>query len=265
MSTTSPAHRGGLPGFGDPLDGYTISGALPVAKGVFSVLSSDKEAAQYFNGQAYAQAVLHEAAFANDPTHSGYDQHLYDAATLRALVEVGTHNAFHANEDNGYHQGISEYQSKKSAYETGLQGLTSAGGFIPGVGRIASPTIGILGHNLENAILGPTPTASTENPIQPMSLGMADQEILNAMLGTGHTVTGLPPGYIVYDPDHPNGRIATPEELGVPAGEYNSVIGPALSQSLEPRPPSERFSPDAGLVSRYDDIVGVPHPDQGRK
>ncbi|VBA40271.1 hypothetical protein LAUMK13_02982 [Mycobacterium innocens] len=57
---------GGLPGFGDPLDRDTMSGALPVAKGVFSVLSSDKEAAQYFNGQAYAQAVLHEAAFAND-------------------------------------------------------------------------------------------------------------------------------------------------------------------------------------------------------
>ncbi|MGV0489627.1 hypothetical protein ABVK35_28420, partial [Mycobacterium kansasii] len=184
---------GGLPGFGDPLDGHTMSGALPVAKGVFSVLSSDKEAAQYFNGQAYAQAVLHEAAFANDPTHSGYDQHLYDAATLRALVDVGTHNAFQANEDNGYHQGVSEYQSKKSAYETGLQGLTTAGGFIPGVGRIAGPTIGILGHNLENAVLGPTPTAPTENPIQPMSLGMADQEILNAMLGTGHTVAGLPP------------------------------------------------------------------------
>ncbi|WP_258174294.1 hypothetical protein [Mycobacterium persicum] len=134
-----------------------------------------------------------------------------------------------------------------------------------GVGRIAGPTIGILGHNLENAVLGPTPTAPAENPIQPMSLGMADQEILNAMLGTGHTVAGLPPGYIVYDHDHPNGRIATPEELGVTAGQYNSVIGPALSQSLEPRPPSERFSPDVKLVSRYDDIVGVPHPHQGRK
>ncbi|ETZ97345.1 hypothetical protein I547_7102 [Mycobacterium kansasii 824] len=130
---------GGLPGFGDPLDGHTMSGALPVAKGVFSVLSSDKEAAQYFNGQAYAQAVLHEAAFADDPTHSGYDQHLYDAATLRALVDVGTHNAFQANEDNGYHQGVSEYQSKKSAYETGLQGLTTAGGFIPG--SAASPVL----------------------------------------------------------------------------------------------------------------------------
>lgn len=101
-------------------------------KGVFSVLSSDNEAAQYFNGQAYAQAVLHEGAFAADPTHSGYNQHLYDAATLRALVDVGTHNAFQANEDNGYHQGVSEYQSKKSAYETGLQGLTAAGGFVPG-------------------------------------------------------------------------------------------------------------------------------------
>ncbi len=259
---------GGLPGFGKPLDQDPLSGALPVAKGVFSVLSSDNEAAQYFNGQAYAQAVLHEGAFADGPTHSGYNKHLFDAATLRALVDVGAHNGFQANEDNGYHQGVSEYQSKKSAYETGLQGLTAAGGFVPGVGRIAGPTIGVLGQNLENGILGPAPTAPTENPIQPMSLGMADQEILNAMLGTGHTVTGLPPGYIVYDDDHPNGRIATLEELepqGVTPGQYSNVIGPALSQSLEPRPPSESLSPDAALVSRYDDIVGVPHPDQGRK
>lgn len=261
---------GGSHEFGDPLDRtlHIESGEMPIAKGVFSVLDSDKDAAQYFNGQAYAQAVLHEGAFANDPTHSGYSHELFDAATLRGLVDVGTHNAFQANEDNGYHQGVSAYESKKLAYEMGVQGLSAAGGFIPGVGRVAGPTVSILGHGLENDILGPSPTVPTENPVQRMSLGMADHEILDSILATGHPIVGLPPDYIIYDNDHPNGRIATLDELqpkGVTAGEYNNVIGPALSQTLAPTSTADKVPPDQYLVNRYDDIVGVPHPSPGKR
>lgn len=258
----------GLPEFGRSLDGDDETGKLMVAKGVFSVIGSDKDAAQYFDGQAYAQAVLHEAAFANDPAHSGYSHGLFDSATLRGLVDVGTHNAFQANQDNGYQQGVSEYESKKLSYEMGVQELSATGGFIPGVGRVAGPTIGILGHGLENDILGRSPTAPTENPIQPMSLGMANREILDAMLAAGHPISGLPPDYLIYDNNHPNGRIATLAEMqpkGITAGEYNSVIGPALSQVLAPSPPGDKMSADQWMVSRYDDIVGVPHPSPGEK
>lgn len=260
---------GGLPGFGDSLDneGDTRSGALPVAKGVFSVLNSDQAAGQYFNGQAYAHAVAHEAAFGNEPTHSGYDTQLYDAATLKGLVDVGTHNAYHANEVNGYHQQLSEYELKKQAYEAGLTGLGTVAGLPPGVGTVANPALNVLGHGLENSILGPAPSAPGENPIQPMDIGFADQGMANAMLAAGHNVP-LPDGYVVYDDQHPHGRLATLDEArakfpGLTASQYDGVIGPALSHAIA-LPPEEKMSPDEWMATRYDNVVGVPHADQGR-
>ena len=208
--------------------------------------------------------MLHENAFAQDPTHSGYSDQLFDAATLRGLVDVGTHNAFQANEENGYHQQVSEYDSKKTAYETGVKVASTVSGFIPGVGKVGGPAIGILGSSLENDWLGSSPTASAESPIQPMSIGNADREILDAMLATGHPVSGLPDGFIVYDKDHPYGRIATPEDLQgrrMTVGQYDKAIGSALSRALEPRPPDEQMSPDQYVSDRYDDVIGVPHPD----
>ncbi len=256
---------GGLPGFGTSLDmpGSPGSEGLPLAKGVFSVLDTDKDAANYFNGQAYAQAVLHDIAFGNEATHSGYDPQLYDSATLRALVDVGTHNAFQANEDNGYHQGVSEYDAKKTAYETGMQAASTVGGFIPGAGKVAGPVIGMVGHSLENHFLGPAPTAPAENPIQGMDVGRADSEMLDAMLATGQSIPGLPQDYIVVDHDHPQGRIATLAEMqarhpGLVESQYNGVVGPALSAALG-LPPGEKMSPDQYMTDRYDDVVGVPH------
>jgi hypothetical protein len=260
---------GGLPGFGGSLDseGDTRSGALPIAKGVFSVIDSDQAAGQYFNGQAYAHAVAHEAAFGNETTHSGYDPQLYDAATLKGLVDVGTHNAYHANEVNGYHQQLAEYDLKKQAYEAGLTGLTTVAGLPPGVGTVASPALNVLGHGLENSILGPAPSAPGENPIQPMDIGVADQGMTNAMLQAGHNVT-LPEGYVVYDDQHPHGRLATLDEVrtkfpGLTASQYDGVIGPALSQAIA-LPPDEKMSPDEWMTTRYDNVVGVPHADQGQ-
>jgi hypothetical protein len=49
------------------------------------------------------------------------------------------------------------------------------------------------------------------------------------MLATGHLVSGLPDGYIVYDKDHPHGRIATPEDLqaqGITVGRYDRASAP---------------------------------------
>lgn len=255
-----------LPEFGDPVDKWPDqrSGALPVAKGVFSVIDSDPTAAKDFNGHAYAQAVLHDSQFALNPHRDGYSDQLYDAATLRGLVDVGTHNAYQANEQNGYHQQLSEYDSKKLAYEDGVQAASTAGGWVPGVGKVAGPTIGILGHSLENDILGPAPTAPGQTAIQPMDIGSADQEMLDALLGANQPISGLPPEYVVHDHDHPNGRIATLDELqskypGLTAGQYNSVIGPALSQALA-LPPNEKMSPDQYMVDRYNEVIGVPEP-----
>lgn len=251
-----------LPGFGYPIDGWpnVQSGSLPLAKGVFSVIDSDPTAAQDFNGHAYAQAVLHDSQFAQNPSHDGYSNQLYDAATLRGLVDVGTHNAYQANELNGYHQQLSEYESKKLAYENGVQVASALGGSIPGAGPAAGPSIGILGHSLENDILGPAPTAPGQTPIQPMDIGRADQEMVNAMLSAKQPIPNLPSDWIAYDQDHPYGRIKTLAELpGITPGEYNGKIGPALSHALA-LPPDEKMSPDQYMTDRYNEIIGVPEP-----
>lgn len=251
-----------LPSFGDPIDDplKVQSGSMPVAKGVFSVINSDPTAAQDFNSHAYAQAVLHDSQFAQDPHHDGYSKQLYDAATLRGLVDVGTHNAYQANEQNGYHQQLSEYESKKLAYENGVQVASALGGSIPGAGSAAGPSIGILGHSLENDILGPAPTGPSQTAIQPMDIGRADHEMLNAMLSAKQPIPNLPPDWIAYDHDHPNGRLKTLGELpGVTAGEYNGTIGPALSHALA-LPPDEKMSPDQFMIDRYNEIISVPEP-----
>ncbi|OBA59477.1 hypothetical protein A5647_17700 [Mycobacterium sp. 1100029.7] len=257
---------GGFPGFGDPLDQTPDirSGKLPVAKGVFSVIDSDPTAAQDFNKNAYQQALLHDSSFALNPHRDGYSDQLYDAATLRGLVDVGTHNAYEANEQNGYHQHLSEYDSKKLAYEDGVQAVSTVGGWVPGVGKVGGPALGMLGHNLESDIVGPAPTAPGQTPIQPMDIGSADQEMLDAMLATKQPISGLPPEYVIYDQDHPNGRLATFDELqakhpDLTAGQYNNVIGPALTQALA-LPPNEKMSPDQYLVDRYNNVIGVPSP-----
>ncbi|WP_231633817.1 MULTISPECIES: hypothetical protein [unclassified Mycobacterium] len=257
---------GGLPEFGRPLDtnGDVHSGALPLAKGIFSVIDSDPTAARDFNKNAYTQALLHDSSFALNPNHDGYSDQLYDAATLRGLVDVGTHNAYEANEQNGYHQQLSEYDSKKLAYEDGVQAASTVGGWVPGVGKVSGPAIGMLGHNLENDMLGPAPTAPGQTPIQPMDIGNADEHMLDALLGANQHISGLPPEYVVYDHDHPNGRIATLDEMqakhpDLTAGQYNNVLGPVLSQSLN-LPPNEKMSPDQYMVDRYNNVIGVPEP-----
>jgi hypothetical protein len=60
-----------------------------------------------------------------------------------------------------------------------------------------------------------------------MSIGRADREILDAMLATGHPVSGLPDGYIVYDKDHPDGRIATRKTCKRKALRSANMTGPS--------------------------------------
>lgn len=103
-----------------------------------------------------------------------------------------------------------------------------------------------------------------ENPIQPMDIGSADKGMINAMLGAGHNVS-LPPDYVRFDDQHPYGRLATLDEVkekipGITPSQYDGVIGPALSQAIA-LPPQEKMSPDEWMTTRYDNVVGVPHPD----
>lgn len=230
---------GGLADFGDVdahksnghLDADTDikNGTLPNAKGVFSVLNTDPNAAKIFDGAAYAQAVLDDKQFADHPG-AVQPKELYDSATLRGLVDVGTHNAFQAFREDQYAIGMDEYQWKKSAYEFGMQGL----GKIPGAGSELS----FFGSAVESNILGTPQGAPTDHPVPMLSPDAAEHEILDAMVATGHRIDGLPNEYYAPpDQDHPYWRVRTSEEMqhyGIDDDTYSQVIGQASAQWLGP-------------------------------
>jgi len=228
---------GGLPGFGDvgqhaPNDHLDInsdidSGTLPNAKGLFSVLNSDPKAAQIFDGAAYQQALLHEQAFAQDPGDSLQPTDLYDSATLRGLVDSGTHNAMQAAQDNKQAIAMDEYQWKKAAYDFGLEGI----GAIPG----APPGIGMLGHALESNMLGPPPEGGSVASVPQYSIDRAEWGILNAMAATGQPIENLPPHYFLPpDADHPYPRIADAAYMkahfNIDTDRYSQDVGQALAK-----------------------------------
>jgi hypothetical protein len=85
----------------------------PMAKGIFSVLSTDKTASDYFNGAADRDIIQAESRFAQAagsrlPDLINHDEALKYAARLKGLVDVGTYNA--SNSD-----AVAAYNLKKSA------------------------------------------------------------------------------------------------------------------------------------------------------
>jgi hypothetical protein len=80
--------------FHTPDSNQDVESKLPIAKGIFSVLSTDKDASNVFNGAAmqqimqdqnqYAEAVAH-----HEPGAVANDADLQQAATLKGLVDVG--------------------------------------------------------------------------------------------------------------------------------------------------------------------------------
>jgi hypothetical protein len=231
---------GALPDFNDVgshdpnvwLDGAgsVKDGSLPNAKALFSVLNGDPGAAKVFDGAAYQQMVQHDKNFAEHPG-TAQPSDLYDAATLRGLVDVGTHNAFQAAKENDFAIAKDEYTLKKSAYDYGMDAL----GKVPGAGE----ALGKLGNALEGNILGPPPDSPPTDHLLPMmDPGTVENEILNGMIASGQPVHGIPDTtwYEPPDAENPFPRLRTPERMqelfGITPDKYNEVVGGALSNYL---------------------------------
>lgn len=269
----------GIPGslveFGNSVDaiGDIENGRMPIAKGIFSVLSTDQTASNYFNGAAEQHALLAEAAYARDlvshaPNMNSYNTQLGSAMALRGLVDTGIHNAVQAQVVN--HQIAedaaqrTEYNFRKTAYEAGLKVASTAVGLTP-AGTIGGAAVNILGGIVEGDVLGEAPQPSSSyNPSVPlMSIGRADREILNALIASGQHVP-VPDAYLV------NGHIGTPDELagvigGLSADEYDHVLNQALvnlfNQSFghDPAAPAP-VVPDQHMMNRYNAVVAEPTP-----
>lgn len=268
---------GAVPDFGYFPDTYgdnNDSGRLPIAKGIFSVLSTDRMASDYFNGLADRQALVAEGRYvqaltSHAPDITGYNADLHDAMTLRGLVNSGIHNAVQAEAEN--HQIAenavqrAEYDQIKTAYELGVRTTSAATGLIPEGGAIAGPLVGILGQAIEAEVLGPAPTETpmpTDHPLANLSIGRADREILNAVIASGHRVEGIPLPYLI------NGRIASPDELlgrGIPveSGAYDGTLSRALVGLLTEiygDDPARYAAPDKDMILRYNAVTNDPNP-----
>ncbi|MFV0493991.1 hypothetical protein [Mycobacterium sp.] len=266
---------GAVAEFGGSLEngeGSAASGTMAVAKAVFSVLSTDHDASDQFNGAADRQALLAESGygreFVDHPSAlNSYNENLHDAATLRGLVAAGVRNAAIADvenhqlsEDTALH---TEYDHRKSAYELAAKGLSGAAGLIPGVGPSAGLGVGMLTTALENDVVGPAPTGSAAigHPLPEMSVGQADREILNALIASGQHVP-VPGEYLV------DGRIATLDELAgrvrnLTSGRYDHVLNRALTELFAQNSGDTSGGPliaDRDMILRYNAVIADPDP-----
>lgn len=262
------AGTGGLAEFGVMQDGSRENGVLPIAKGIFSVLSTDEKASAYFNGAADREAVVAEGAYARqvvngEPGTGTYNAHLHDAMTLRGLVDSGIHSALQADTENRHLSAeaaaTAEYNQRKLAYELSAKALGSLTEAAPGVGPAAGAAVGMLGTALENDYLGqpPTSTAVTDHQLPQMSIGQADREILNAVIASGHRIDGVPQQYLL------GGRIGSPDELArqhveVDLGRYEETLNRLLTGLLRQGQAdglAQPFIPDLYMINRYDAVI----------
>jgi hypothetical protein len=265
---------GGLAEFGsglDHLDGGE-NGSLPLAKGVFAVLSTDAAASNHFNGAADSQALIAEGTYARElashaPNMNSYNANLGDAMTLRGLVASGIHSAVQADLDNHHVTETAaeslEFDRRKTSYEIGVKTLAGLGGLIPTAGGVVGPLTGIFGQAIENDVVGTPPTSwpLTDHPLPDMTIGHVDREILNAAIASGQRVEGLSK-YLI------DGHIAAPDELEsrhvpVLVSEYDHDLNQALLDMYtqiygdDPRRP---LVPDLHMMDRYNAVVKDPFP-----
>ncbi|WP_141564406.1 TPR repeat region-containing protein [Mycolicibacterium palauense] len=176
------------------------SGKMPVAKGIFSVLSSDRQASDFFNAEADREVVAEQNRWAADYNNgvdvSGDNSHLKNSMTLQGLVDSGTHNATDASGINKDDMNAAAYELKKSAYE---MAFGTADAIVPGSG--------VFGQAMEHGLIGDAPTDQwSQHDIEDMQSGQATRQMLNALVQNGVEVNGLGEGFIAPpDEQHPDG------------------------------------------------------------
>ncbi len=268
---------GALPEFGFPADSYGEdgdSGRMPVAKGIFSVLSTDKTASDDFNGLADRQAVIAEGTYAqalasHAPNLASYNADLHNAMTLRGLVNSGIHNAVQADVENHHMTEDAaqraEYDNKKTAYELGMRAMGATAGLVPATGAYLGPAIGILSQVMEGDVVGSAPVGAplpTDHLLPTMSIGRADREILNAVLASGQPVDGIPQQYLI------DGRVGSPDELlgrgiHVESGAYDEALSRGLINlftQIYGNDSGRPIIPDMYMINRYNAVIHDANP-----
>ncbi|MGU3498923.1 TPR repeat region-containing protein [Mycobacterium sp. C31M] len=225
-------------------------GLMPNAKGVFAVLNTDEDAAGVINEAAYREAIKHETAFAMNPQDPNAHSHMYAAATMRGLVDVGAHEAFQAFQQNGYDATVNETQWKKNGFDAAVAGLSTGASTIPGAGIVAGPVIGQVGFVFGQQLFENAPPP-VDRPLPDMTTTRASEQILNSMLAAGHPLS-LPEGWVDRtDPENPR--------LTRPPGVTDDIYATTLNGQVgEQTSVSNAKGPDEVYTNRYNNVTQDP-------
>lgn len=245
----------------------------PVAKGIFTVLSTDEQAYKEFHSAANAHILAASHGWAEDVKNgvdvSAHDARLLDSATLKALETVGTTEAARALGLNDQQT----YDRQKAAYDMSVKMLSGGASLVPGVGVVLDPGFDIFGSAMESSVLGDRPNPASPT-IANMDAGESARFALNALLAnevpliqSSFRLTEDWFGSAPIDPARP--ELGTtpyikdimqlrPEDIGDNEMEQNLT---AILQDTV----GEYRSPADAMKDQYDDVIKNPEPHEVRR
>jgi hypothetical protein len=192
---------------------------------------------------------------------------MVDCATLKALETVGTTEAARALGLNVEQV----YQQQKSAYDLGVNLLSTGGALVPGpVGVTLDKSIDIYGNAMASSILGPPPDISSPT-IANMGAEESARFAVNALVADGVPVHGLDPRWfanVPADPDHPEfgtlSQVPTLDELQQYRGVSQASMQEQLMRALD-GVVGDDFNPADAIASQYNNVIKNPEPNEPRK
>jgi hypothetical protein len=250
----------------DPMDKPgDMDGAMPNAKGVFSVLSTDGEASKYFNAEAAVDASAAQNQWAEEYKHhlnvSGDNAHLKDSMTLQGLVDSGIHSSTDASNMNDEDKSAAAFAAKKQAYDLAFGALDTK---LPGAA--------VASQALEQSMLGDGPGSGWAiHAIDDMDSAQPGAQALSALVHSGVQVQGLDGDFIAPpDEHHSTPYVRSYDEYakwmmdnnrGQPSiSAYGQAIDTAVNQTMGQGVPGGIESQLNKMESRYNAVTEDPDP-----
>jgi hypothetical protein len=238
---------------------------LPLAKGIFSVLSTDEQASHEFNKHAYAEVIESERQYADEVNSGGNvssdNTHLTDAMTIKGLADSGIHTATDASGINDDLKNTAEYNTKKSAYDLAFD-IVDAGG---------APGTDLVSKTFEETLLGEQPKGEWQPHNMPhLNEGDAGSDVLNAFINRGVTVqqADLGNGLLApADDGHPTPYVRSFSEYNEWAkenhapqdfGTYKELINKSLTVTAGPAVPGI-IDQQQNMASQYNAVIADPN------
>ncbi|MQY18195.1 TPR repeat region-containing protein [Nocardia macrotermitis] len=142
------------------------------SKNIFSLMNTDSVAGQNFNAHALAASLQQQVEYGHDPNAHNARAHLYNSGILQGLVDSGLRDEISAQTKDTNQIAQDAYSQKKQAFElvkslvttsvpigSGDDKITAQLPYSDGVSKI----LGLGGDPLKDAIIGPAPTASSDD------------------------------------------------------------------------------------------------------